>query len=149
LEENNLVNITQTAVDYCRAKADERGIAFSTDMPDNPVNCRIDGFALQRAFVNLINNAVEASEPDQAVTVSLQTSGRYHAIRIKDVGSGMDRETLENIFVPFYTKKRGGTGLGMVIAKKIIEGHKGRINVDSKAGEGTQITIELPVKETF
>jgi signal transduction histidine kinase len=58
----------------------------------------------------------------------------------------MDKETLENIFIPFYSKKSGGTGLGMPIAKKIIEGHQGRIYVDSKPGRGTEITMRLPYR---
>jgi len=56
----------------------------------------------------------------------------------------MDGETLKNIFVPFYSKKSVGTGLGMAIAKKIIEGHKGMLHVKSKVGEGSEIAIELP-----
>lgn len=65
-------------------------------------------------------------------------------IMIRDYGSGMDRETIENIFVPFYTKKTTGTGLGMPIAQKIVEGHKGKIDISSKPGEGTEIMIEIP-----
>ena len=58
----------------------------------------------------------------------------------------MDSETLENIFFPFYTKKIGGTGLGMVIAKKIIDGYRGRILIKSQTGKGTEVVIELPQK---
>jgi signal transduction histidine kinase len=65
-------------------------------------------------------------------------------IRIKDRGKGMDRETLENIFIPFYTKKATGTGLGMSISKNIIEGHGGKIYIHSKQGLGTEVKIELP-----
>lgn len=82
----------------------------------------------------------------QTVTVSVAKSRQFQTIRIKDAGSGMDRETLDNIFVPFYIKKRGGTGLGMAIAKKVIEGHKGKIAVESEAGKGTEVLIELPYK---
>ncbi len=56
----------------------------------------------------------------------------------------MDRKALENIFLPFYTSKKSGTGLGMPIAKKIIDGHRGRIKVISRSGQGTEVTIELP-----
>jgi signal transduction histidine kinase len=56
----------------------------------------------------------------------------------------MDRETLENIFIPYYTKKSSGSGLGMPIAKKIIEGHNGKILIDSKPGRGTKVGVYLP-----
>ena len=68
-------------------------------------------------------------------------------IIIKDYGEGMDKETLENIFIPFYTKKSSGTGLGMALAKKIIEGHKGEIHMKSRKGSGTEVLIKLPRDE--
>jgi len=67
-------------------------------------------------------------------------------IRIKDFGSGMDRETLENIFIPFYSRKDTGTGLGMAIVKKVIEGHYGKIHIESQPGEGSEVMIRLPYK---
>jgi len=66
-------------------------------------------------------------------------------ILVKDSGSGIDKETHENIFIPFYTKKAFGTGLGMPIAKKIIEAHGGVIALSSKLGAGTETGIEIPV----
>jgi two-component system, sporulation sensor kinase E len=62
---------------------------------------------------------------------------------VADEGSGMDSETRENIFTPFYTKKKEGTGLGMPIVKKIVEAHKGKIYVHSRPGEGTEVRVEL------
>jgi signal transduction histidine kinase len=146
LKEEDLGSILKKACDYCKSKAVERGVSLSADIPDHPVNILIDGFALQRALINLISNDIEASERGQAVKVSVETVGRYQTISIKDSGYGMDKETLENIFIPFYTKKRGGTGLGMAIAKKVIEGHNGRILVKSRAGKGTEVRIELPLE---
>ncbi len=58
----------------------------------------------------------------------------------------MDKETLENIFIPFYTKKAEGTGLGMSIAKKIIEGHGGDIRINSQPGTGTEVVVRLPYR---
>ncbi len=146
LKSEDLCSIVQKASDYCKSKASEKGVFLTVNIPDNAVNNLIDAFALQRALVNLINNGIEASAVGQRVTVSLEPGSRFQKISIKDSGSGMDREVLENIFTPFFTRKRGGTGLGMAIAKKVIEGHEGRILVDSKMGAGTTITIELPQK---
>ncbi len=60
----------------------------------------------------------------------------------------MDKETLENIFIPFYTRKCSGTGIGMAIAKKIIEGHRGKISITSQPEKGAEIIITLPKKLT-
>jgi len=144
LKEEDLCSIVRKACDFCKLKADEKGVTLSVDIPDHTVKHLIDGFAMQRALVNLINNGIEASAKGQLVTVFVKTSSQYQTIRIKDVGSGMDRETIENVFTPFYSKKSKGTGLGMPIAKKIIEGHQGKIHINSHPGKGTEITIELP-----
>jgi signal transduction histidine kinase len=146
LKEEDLVSIVRKACDYCKSKADERGVSLSADLPDHPVDILIDGFAFQRALVNLINNAIEASEREHEVTVKLVTRKNFLLIRIKDQGLGMDRDTLENVFTPFYTKKKGGTGLGMAIAKKIIDGHQGKIHIESQPGLGTEVIIELLLK---
>jgi len=145
LKEDELGSIARKAVDYCKAKADEQGVSLSIDVPDHPVKILIDGFSMQRALVNIINNGIEASAKGKTVTVIVETGKQCVMIRVKDAGSGMDSETLENIFVPFYTKKRGGTGLGMAIAKKVIEGHRGKIRVKSEVDKGTEVLIELPL----
>jgi signal transduction histidine kinase len=119
---------------------------LSSEMPADHVYIPVDSLKMQRALIKLVNNAIEASEEKQRVMITVSLKERSVMIVISDTGSGMDKETLENIFVPFYTKKSGGTGLGMAIAKKVIEGHHGNISVYSKVDEGTQITIELPGK---
>jgi signal transduction histidine kinase len=105
----------------------------------------LDGARMQRALINLINNAIDASENGQNVVISEIGEERSLRITINDKGGGMDQETLENLFVPFFTNKRSGTGLGMPIAKKIIEGHNGSINIESRPGKGTNAIIRLPV----
>ncbi|UCD35462.1 MAG: sensor histidine kinase, partial [Nitrospiraceae bacterium] len=99
---------------------------------------------MERALVNLINNAIEASEGGRSVSVRGEADDQKVRISIRDYGSGMDKETLDNIFIPFYTKKSYGTGLGMAIAKKIIEGHKGAIHIESRVNAGTEVVVELP-----
>ena len=66
-------------------------------------------------------------------------------IKIRDYGKGMDEETLRNLFIPFYSKKGSGTGLGMAVAKKIVEEHEGRITVKSRPAAGTKIAVHLPL----
>ncbi|MDZ7262650.1 MAG: HAMP domain-containing histidine kinase, partial [candidate division KSB1 bacterium] len=79
----------------------------------------------------------------QSVNISIIPWKKYLRIIIKDNGPGMDKETLDNIFIPFHTKKAGGTGLGVPIAKKIIDGHNGKISIESLKGKGTTVTIDL------
>ncbi len=144
LREADIRDIVRQAVESCRMKAEQREVILSVDLPSAPVYKNIDSFHLERALVNLITNAVEASGKDQRVSIVMVTGNARAAVKIADKGPGMDKKVLENIFVPFYTKKRDGTGLGMPIAKKIIEGHQGKILVNSKPGQGTEVVIELP-----
>jgi signal transduction histidine kinase len=114
-------------------------------LPDDPVMTSLDSSKMERALVNLINNAIDASLIGHIVSIEATLEKESVIITIKDYGSGMDKETVENIFIPFYTKKSSGTGLGMAIAKKIIDGHKGYIDVESREQTGTEVIIRLPL----
>ncbi len=144
LKEEDFRNIITRACDSCRIKADGGRINISTVLPSEPLSISIDGFNLERALVNIMNNAIEASSEGQNISISATAEKNDLLIRISDNGEGMDRETLDNIFIPFYTKKSRGTGIGMCISKKIIEEHKGRIHLESRRGKGTDVTIRLP-----
>jgi len=145
---NDLREVVSQASDLCKLRAEEQEVALSINLPTEPLPAVIDSLHLQRALVNLINNAIEASKQGQKVIVSLAAERPNVLIQIKDSGTGMDPETLENIFVPFYSKNNTGTGLGLTIAKKIVEGHKGKIHVRSRAGHGTEVIIELPYRSS-
>jgi signal transduction histidine kinase len=137
-------DVVNSACNASRAKAESEGIRLSVKLHNSSLEAEIDGFYLERALVNIINNAIEASEKGQDIDIESAREKDRILIRIKDRGKGMDRETLENIFIPFYTKKATGTGLGMSISKNIIEGHGGKIYIHSKQGLGTEVKIELP-----
>jgi signal transduction histidine kinase len=142
----DLNSFIQQVCDSCRTNASEKEVIFSLDLHPDPVNFVIDKIRMERAITNLLNNAIDASQRGHIVTVSAKPEKDSIAIKIKDSGSGMDKETLESIFIPFYSRKNNGTGLGMAIAKKIIEDHQGKIHIDSQPGIGTEAIIELPDK---
>lgn len=144
LKEGDILTIVHQAYESCRTKAEERGITLSIHHPSHPVRAFIDGFNIQRALMNLITNAIEASDTGKPVVTSVANGKNHVIIKIKDFGTGMDEETLESIFIPFYSKKNTGTGLGMTIARKIVEGHHGKIHVKSRLGVGTEVIIKMP-----
>jgi signal transduction histidine kinase len=145
-KKEDIRTVIDQACDACKTKAEEAGVILTTDNPAAPVHIVMDCFSMQRALINLINNAIEASGEDQEVIIRGVTGKNHMVITIKDSGVGMDPETLENIFVPFYSRKNKGTGLGMAIVKKVIEGHHGKIYIQSHPGRGTEVTIELPYR---
>lgn len=147
LKEEDAAHVIKKACELCMGKAEEREVTLSVNIPDVPLTIHLDSFRMQRALANLISNAIEASKRGQNVSVSADLMEDSLLITIRDAGAGMDKETSENLFIPFFTKKSAGTGLGMPIAKKIIEGHKGAIRVESQLAQGTEVIISLPAKQ--
>lgn len=145
LEDVDIGTLIAKVHNYCKEKAEQKGIALSVYLPADSKTIQIDRSHMERALINLINNAIEASEGGESVDIRAEINEDNLYIKIKDRGAGMDEETLENIFIPFYTKKSYGTGLGMAIAKKIVEGHKGRIHIENQEQQGTEVILELPL----
>jgi two-component system sensor histidine kinase HydH len=111
-----------------------------------------DAERLRLALVNLLVNARQAVDSDAAggprVFLSTRGADRLISILVTDTGSGIASADLSRVFDPYFTTKRGGTGLGLPIAKNIVDGLGGTISVASAAGRGTEIRIDLPVRES-
>ncbi|MEK4228541.1 ATP-binding protein [Solibacillus sp. FSL H8-0538] len=99
---------------------------------------------LKQMAINMIKNGIEAMPYGGSITVQLlATAEQTIEFIICDEGQGMDQQTLENLFNPFYTTKTTGTGLGLVMVKKVVEEHNGKIEVQSKVGKGSQFKLIL------
>ncbi|HEX7901720.1 MAG TPA: ATP-binding protein [Planctomycetota bacterium] len=102
-----------------------------------------------QVFVNLLVNAAQAIEERGEIRVSTRAEGGWAEIRVRDTGRGISPEALPRIFEPFFTTKPvgEGTGLGLHVAYKIVRAHGGEIEVTSKVGEGTEVSVRLPLSE--
>lgn len=108
-------------------------------------NLKMDQDKMVRVFYNIASNARDAMPQGGSLTVVTEPSNGFVKIEFTDSGSGMPEEVKRKIFEPFMTYgKKHGTGLGMAIVKKVIDDHKGRIEIDSELGKGTTIRIFLP-----
>lgn len=104
-----------------------------------------DGEQLKQAFLNLVLNALQAMPAGGSLTISTALTEGTLEIRFTDTGGGIPRENLDRIFNPFFTTRGEGTGLGLAITHRIIQGHGGRIAVESRVGAGTTFILTFPV----
>ncbi len=131
---------------------------LSKQINDNHVEVRMDLAAdaniveadkkqLQQVVWNILLNAIQSMEHKGVLTIGTRKNERGLHLIVSDTGKGISKEHLVEIFKPFFTTKNKGTGLGMTVTKRIIEQHKGEINVASELGKGTTVSIILPRKQ--
>ncbi|MFW5845616.1 MAG: hybrid sensor histidine kinase/response regulator, partial [Planctomycetota bacterium] len=148
IEMMNLDEMLREIIELFQAQCDRQGVALITELDVELPPVPADASELHQVVMNLLNNALDAVEPGTGV-VTLRTEYDPQQpearIAISDNGTGMDRDSLKQIFTPFYsTKGQRGTGLGLAVARKIIDEHGGRIDVASEPGSGATFTIHLP-----
>lgn len=140
--------------DFYEPQAESAGVRMRVDLcPGNP-SATIDAPHIKQAMLNLMLNAVKAMEvmPSGARELIVRTTtsvdpetreGLVH-LHITDTGPGMDEQTRERVFHPYFTTHSGGTGLGLSIARRIVEAHHGHIELHTEPGKGTDFSIVLP-----
>ena len=134
-------DIKETLVPLFKAKKIKYEIKCESDITINA-----DYNRMKQVLVNLIKNSIEASNKEKSlITLTTFYSNSSLYIIVKDNGEGMDKDTLEKIFTPFYTTKHYGTGLGVCLSKEIIEAHNGSLSYTSIKNKGTIAKIVLPV----
>jgi signal transduction histidine kinase len=116
---------------------------YDPDVP--PVRCLPD--ELNQVWTNLVHNALQAMDHKGTLTVGLRRDGSDVLVSIADTGCGIPEDIRARIFDAFFTTKPAGegTGLGLDIVRKIVEKHRGRIDVESEVGVGTTFTVRLPI----
>jgi signal transduction histidine kinase len=120
---------------------EEQGIETVVEIEPGLPHLCADADKLKQVFLNLVKNAVEAMETGGRLTVSAWAENGEVRAKVADTGPGMDPETQENVFSPFYTTKDKGTGLGLAVSYRIISDHHGEIVLDSAPGRGTAFTL--------
>ncbi len=147
VEMTNLGVLLDEVVELVQKQFDAKQVAIISDLDHNMPPAPVDPGGIHQAMLNLLNNALEAVESETGVvTLTCDYDAPQHqvVIRVADNGHGMDNNTRRNLFEPFHsTKGMRGTGLGLVVTKKIIDEHGGAIDVESAPNQGTTFTITL------
>ncbi len=152
--EINIGKVLQECISLAQAAAEQKNIDIVIDCGSDSISSReiiMNGSFdnLKQAFLNVFNNAIEASETRDKVGICIQLEededGKYLIIKINNRSYLGSEEDAHNIFLPFYTTKLRGSGLGLTITKRIVEQHAGKIDVASNIDIGTTFTIKLPL----
>ena len=130
-------------IDALRPFAEIRDVALVADVAEAG-EALVDAGQLRQALDNLVRNAVEATPAGGRVAVRARSGGREHTIEVRDTGSGIDPDNLPRIFDLYFTTKADGTGIGLAVTQQIIAAHGGTIEVESKPGQGTAMTVHVP-----
>jgi len=142
----DIVGTAEHAVLFARQQAVTKRITIEFEVRDALPPVEHDPAQINQVLLNLLLNAIQSMDKPGVIRVTLQQNDDDTVrITVSDQGKGIAPEHLPNIFRPFFTTKGHGTGLGLSLARRIVEAHGGTIHVGSTPGEGTQFAVELPV----
>ena len=123
---------------------EERRITVTLDIPAALPNVALDADQMEQVFFNLVKNALEAMTDGGSLAIVLGSDDQDVSATFRDDGLGMDAEQLAHLFEPYRTSKEKGTGLGLMVSKRIVTEHGGTISAESAPGKGTAFTVTLP-----
>jgi PAS domain S-box-containing protein len=144
-------SVVERAVEATRSQIEGKGHRLRVSLPDEPVWLRADSARLEQVLVNLLNNAAKYTDPGGEISVNTSISGGRFIVRVRDSGIGIPAELKSRVFDLFTQAERsldrsdGGLGIGLALARRLIEMHAGSIDVESEVGKGSEFTISLPV----
>jgi len=122
------------------------GVEVEADLDAALPPAWLDGEQIRRALINLLDNAVEATDAPGRVTVAARTDNGHLEIQVADTGRGITAEAKDKLFLPYYSTKGRGTGMGLAIVHRIVADHQGTIRVEDNLPHGTVVTLELPTR---
>ncbi len=145
LTKANINKLLDEMVDFYNPQAQSSDITIRFAPGKEDLNCNLDEAMIKQVVLNLFINAQHAMIGPGELIIRTSKRKSMAVLEISDTGCGIAAEKIDKIFDAFYTSKKGGSGLGLATAQKIILAHKGRISVNSEPGRGTSFIIELPL----
>ncbi len=153
-KEADLVEVVRSTLEAYKFHLRDDGFKIESELPDESITLKIDKDAISQVLLNLLNNAVKYSEERKHILVKVCANSTSALISVTDHGVGIPKEELKKIFDKFYrvsnakTRETRGTGLGLTLAKHIVEAHGGTIEVESEFGKGSMFRVRLPIGGT-
>ena len=147
LKLTSLNAVAEKTLALLEPELNNRGLTVKTKLRQGLTATPIDGTQMQQVLVNLVKNAMQAMTRGGTLTLQTGETPENVWVSVTDTGGGIPEEQVSRIFEPFYTTKKKGTGLGLMIVQRIVRAHEGRIELESHVGRGTTFRIWLPLHE--
>jgi signal transduction histidine kinase len=147
LAPGDLNELIGEVVDFYLPKACSQSITIRQGLHRGPLVCETDSGMIKQLMLNLFINAQQAMTNGGELMVRTRHQGNEAVIEVSDTGCGIAEDKLGHIFDAYYSSRPQGSGLGLAVAKRIVEAHNGAISVNSQLGKGTSFTVRLPVSK--
>ncbi len=144
LRPENVNTIVEEAVRFFAPELQDREIVVKQELRSDLPLLQLDRDQMKQAFYNVIKNSVEAMHRRGALRIRTDLADTHVIVRFIDTGGGMSAENLSHVFEPYFTTKTSGSGLGLLIVRRIVREHGGELSIESSEGRGVTLTIRLP-----
>ena len=143
----SLNQVVRETLDLLSPELDNRGLMVEEKLAGSLAPAPLDAAQMKQALVNLVKNAMQAMTRGGVLTLETGQNSENIWVSVSDTGGGIPQEKINRIFEPFFTTKKTGSGLGLMIVQRIVRQHGGRIELESRVGQGATFRIFLPLKE--
>jgi two-component system, sporulation sensor kinase E len=144
LRPENVNTIVEEAVRFFTPELQDREIVVEQELRSDLPLLQLDRDQMKQAFYNVIKNSVEAMHRHGTLRIRTDLTDTHVIVRFVDTGGGMSAENLSRVFEPYFTTKPSGSGLGLLIVRRIVREHGGELSIESSQGRGVTLTIRLP-----
>ena len=144
LEPTDVNELVKESMRFLEPEIKDRGISLTLELRSALPPLQLDSDQIKQAFYNVVKNASQATSPGGSITVRSDLSDEHVSIIFTDTGEGISASEMSDVFQPYFTTKKSGTGLGLLIIRRIIREHGGDIKISSEEGKSTSVTISLP-----
>ena len=143
----DLNSLVQESLDFLAPELKDRDILVETELREGLPPLPLDRHQIKQAFYNIIKNAAQAMKSGGILHIRTDRDEGHVSITFQDTGGGIPAENMSKVFDPYFTTKEGGSGLGLLIVRRIVREHGGEIDIVNNQGRGLELTIRLPVRD--
>lgn len=147
LAHENINLLVRESVEFLRSEIADRDIGIKLELRADLPLAEVDRTQIKQAFFNIIKNAIQAMRPGGFLQIQSELENQFIRLTFRDTGGGIAPEHMSKIFNPYFTTKKSGSGLGLLIVRRIIQEHGGEIDLISHDGEGLEFTLRLPIRD--